>query len=350
MNVIENLTLNIVAADTETCQGLEGSLYSFARNALIEVLDRTLNEMGFEDDMELDSLTLDVGEVEPQNALQQFAEKLPAVLKAGLLKAVFKKRCQPTLNLLSETYRRLLPMEQVMDIEKKFAHYAEEWLAEHPDSKFDALAIAEYIIKIMMQQNPRLDSRQIAYSVYQKIKQMETPVAKKAASQETANDIHDAGLVLLAPYIPMLFSRFGCVAGNMFISEDGRLKGLALLRFATFGNYDVPKIQASLMNMMCGYERTFDPQDLPVLSDEDKSVVNSLLDAVVTNWGALGSTSADGLRSSFLVRVGRIEDGEGGLMLKVATSPYDMLLDKLPWGYSMVKLPWMKSRIDVKWR
>lgn len=350
MNTIENMTLNIAAADAETCQNLERSLYSFARNTLLDVLDRTLSEMDFDDDLVLDSLALDMGEVSADNALEQFAEKLPAALKSSLSKAVFKKRSRPTLNMLAETYRNLLPMNQVMNIEKEFDHYAEEWLARHPDSKYDALAVSEYIIKMMMQRFPGLDSRQIAYSVYQKVKNMEARTAKRAVPMESANDVHDSGLVLLSPYIPMLFCRFGCVAGNTFTSDEARLKGLALLKFAVYGNYDVPKTQASLMNMVCGLDRTYNAEKLPTLSDDDKAVVNSLLEAVVKNWGSLGSTTADGLRSSFLIRPGHLEDAEDGLLLKVAPSPFDMLLDKLPWGYSTIKFPWIKSIINVKWR
>ncbi|MCQ2098953.1 contractile injection system tape measure protein [Fibrobacter sp. UWH6] len=350
MNVIDNLTLNIVAADSQTCQNLEGSLYSFARNTLIDILDQILNELDFDGELEIDDLTIDVGEVDSENALQHFSGKLPVTLKESLSKVVFKKHSQLTLNMLSETYRRLLPINQVMNIEKEFEYYAEEWLVKNPNSKFDPLAVSEYIIKIMMQRNPGLDFRQIACSVYQNIKRMERPAPQKISPKETRNVVHDAGLVLLAPYIPVLLGRLGCVSGNTFTSEDARLKGLSLLKYAVYGSYEVPKTPASLMNIICGYDRSFDSEKLPILSDDDKSVVNSLLDAVVKNWGALGSTSADGLRTSFLIRSGSIEDVEDGLLLKVSSSAYDMLLDKLPWGYSMVKTSWMKSKISVAWR
>lgn len=90
MNVVDNLTLNIAAPDTETGAVLECSLYSFARNTLVDVIDRTLTEENVNEDLLIESLTIDMVEVDGENALQQLVEKLPALLKAQLSKATFK--------------------------------------------------------------------------------------------------------------------------------------------------------------------------------------------------------------------------------------------------------------------
>lgn len=350
MNVVDNLTLNIAAPDTETGAVLECSLYSFARNTLVDVIDRTLTEENVNEDLLIESLTIDMVEVDGENALQQLVEKLPALLKAQLSKATFKIKSKPTMTMLSETFRRFLPMDKTFNIEKEFDNYIEEWYQQNSGTKFDALKVSEYIIRIMMGRYPNLDSRQIAYIVYQKIKQMESAARKDSKKTDTLNDVSDSGIVLLAPYIPTLFNRLGFVENNAFKSVELRLKALAILHFAVFGDYKVPQIHSLMMNIFCGYERNFVPQIMPSLTDDEKSMVNGLLDAVVKNWGAVGSTSADGLRSGFLIRKGTLNDEDACLKLKVSQNAYDMLLDKLPWGYSMVKLPWMKSRIDVEWR
>lgn len=350
MNVIGDLTLNISAPDAETCQTLEGSLYSFARNSLVDILDKTLAEENMNENIVLDELTIDVGEVEPENALSQFAEKLPSALKAALSKAIFKKKCSGTLSILSETYRRILPMEKTFNLEKNFDKYVDEWYRLHPGAKFNALSISEYIIKIMMQTHPHLDARQIACTVYQRIKQMEASASKKVKNEISMNDVSDSGIVLLSPYVPMLLNRFGLVTGSAFASEDSRLKSLAVLHYAVFGNYKIPQNYSLVMNILCGYERNYVAKTLPELPSEEKDMVDGLLAAVVKNWGAIGNTSADGLRTSFLIRKGKLNDEEDFVKLKVEKGSFDMLLDKLPWGYSMVKLPWMKSRIDVEWR
>lgn len=83
-------------------------------------------------------------------------------------------------------------------------------------------------------------------------------------------------------------------------------------------------------------------------------MLDSLLDAVIAHWTALGKTSRAGLRQTFLQREGRLasEYGEGGkhwrLVLK--TGPFDMLLDRLPWSFGTIKLPWMQEVLYVDWR
>jgi hypothetical protein len=36
--------------------------------------------------------------------------------------------------------------------------------------------------------------------------------------------------------------------------------------------------------------------------------------------------------------------------LKVQPRAFDMLLDRLPWGFSIIKLPWMQGVLHVEWR
>lgn len=349
VNVIDDLTLNITAEDEETCSRLESSLYSFARGSLVNVLDEVLNEADVDGDLELDSLTVDIGEVSNENALQEILEKLPDALRKGISKAVFKKRSAPLTQLLSDVYRQKLPMQETFNLDKDFAEYAESWFVEHPGQKYNSLAIAEHIIKVMMGKYPHIDARQIASLVYQRVKDLDAPV-KKQTIVDTTNEVCDAGVVLIAPYIPTLFSRMGLVAVNAFCSDEARLKAVAVLRYVVFGEYTIPPKFGLLLNFLCGFERGFKPEKLPELTDDEKAMINGLLDAVVKNWGAIGSTTADGLRSSFLIRQGKISEEDGVLMMNVASSAFDMLLDKLPWGYTMIKLPWQKQRLEVKWR
>ena len=64
---------------------------------------------------------------------------------------------------------------------------------------------------------------------------------------------------------------------------------------------------------------------------------------MIEQWRILKKTSVDGFRESFLQREGRLSLQENGWSLKVARASYDVLLDQLPWGISVVLLPWMKS-------
>jgi hypothetical protein len=71
---------------------------------------------------------------------------------------------------------------------------------------------------------------------------------------------------------------------------------------------------------------------------------------VVAQSGALGNTSVEGLREAFLRREGLMRREADGWTLTVSPRAYDMLLDRLPWGFGVVKLRWMAGPIHVKWR
>ncbi len=71
--------------------------------------------------------------------------------------------------------------------------------------------------------------------------------------------------------------------------------------------------------------------------------------AVVEHWPALGKTSVDGLRLSFLQRAGLLYPAPDGWLLRPQCEGFDLLLDRLPWGIAIVRLPWMRRPLHVEW-
>jgi hypothetical protein len=96
--------------------------------------------------------------------------------------------------------------------------------------------------------------------------------------------------------------------------------------------------------------RCTSPQRQP-LDRAGTDLIDSLIQSVISQWGRLGNTSADGLRAAFVQRGGVLQfDGETQHILTVNRGPYDMLLDALPWSINMVTLPWMPLPLMVDWR
>jgi hypothetical protein len=51
-----------------------------------------------------------------------------------------------------------------------------------------------------------------------------------------------------------------------------------------------------------------------------------------------------------LLRPGKlIRKEDGDWLLQVESRTFDVLLEHLPWGISMIKLPWMKKMLWVEW-
>jgi len=165
--------------------------------------------------------------------------------------------------------------------------------------------------------------------------------------------IVNAGLVLLANYAPRLFGMLGLVRDDAFVDEAARHRAVHCLVYLSDGRLDSEEHEWVLNKLLCGVpiDDVVPPADA---MDDALPVLDSLLGAVIAHWKALGHTTPDGLRKTFLRRLGNLvehEAHEGGhWRLKMQPGPFDVLLDQLPWGYGTIRLPWMKGAIHVDWR
>ena len=159
--------------------------------------------------------------------------------------------------------------------------------------------------------------------------------------------IGNAGVVLLHPFLSRLFEALGIAAEDRLLQPE---RALCLLHFLVTGQSVAPEYELMLPKILCGI-----PLETPIesgieLTDPEKEEATALLEAVIRHWEALRNTSLDGLRGTFLIRPGKIslrEDGDW--LLQVEAQSYDILLDQLPWGISMIKLPWMQRMLRVEW-
>ncbi|NUQ23496.1 MAG: hypothetical protein HUU34_06065 [Saprospiraceae bacterium] len=164
-----------------------------------------------------------------------------------------------------------------------------------------------------------------------------------------ANYIQNAGVVLLHPYLSRLFKHLELTTDAVFRDESSRQQAVFLLHYLATGEAQAPEYQLVLPKFLCGM-----PLDLPLdhalaLSPEAMAEADTLLQAVIDNWGVLGKTSPDGLRQGFLQRAGILEQQSAGWQLRIERHTLDILLDRLPWNLRIVKLPWMPELLRVAW-
>lgn len=160
--------------------------------------------------------------------------------------------------------------------------------------------------------------------------------------------IDNAGLVLLHPFLQRFFEQLG-IASEVELLQPER--ALCLLHYLVTGHPEAPEYELVLPKLLCGIPLSMPVPILIEISEREKNEVSSLLEAVINHWEALGNTSEDGLRGSFLVRPGKLSQKEDGdWLLQVESRTYDILLDQLPWGISMIRLHWMKTMLWVEWR
>jgi len=162
--------------------------------------------------------------------------------------------------------------------------------------------------------------------------------------------VENAGLVLLAPYLPRYFETLGLLENQKFKDKDAAERGAHLLQYMVNGNTNSAEYLLVLNKVLCGIKT-----GLPIISgievsQEEEELSESLLRGIIVNWPALKNTSIDGLKESFLQRQAHFQLKENAWHLLVESKGFDMLLDGIPWNYKTVKHPWMDSLINVDWR
>ncbi|WP_428508472.1 contractile injection system tape measure protein [Roseateles sp.] len=168
--------------------------------------------------------------------------------------------------------------------------------------------------------------------------------------------VEDAGQVLLAAYAERLFKHLGLTEGGQFVDAPAQARAVLCLQALVRGDAPSSEPLWPLSKLLCGLAPTDLLPACDPLTAQERALLNDLLTAVISHWKAIGNTSVAGLRESFLQREGRLErqraeHGEPApWRLKVQPRAFDMLLDRLPWGFSIIKLPWMQGVLHVEWR
>ncbi len=160
--------------------------------------------------------------------------------------------------------------------------------------------------------------------------------------------IDNAGLVLLHPFLPQFFQALNLAENDRILQPE---RALVLLHFLATGQTKAPEYELGLPKILCGIPLCSPVDTNLEPTDGEMEEADTLLKAVVRHWEVLRNTSADALRGTFLIRPGKLsQPEEGDWLLQVESRSFDILLDHLPWGISMIKLPWMERILSVQWK
>jgi|GEM_PF-6190151 len=162
--------------------------------------------------------------------------------------------------------------------------------------------------------------------------------------------IPNAGVVLVAPFLPRLFATLGLTDQGAFRDLEAAGRGAHLIQYLVEGRGDRPEYLLPLNRILCGI-----PEDEPLprrieISPVEAETIQEMLSAIIEQWGALGSTSVPGLQESFLQRRGALRAGDERWRLQVEGKAFDVLLDRLPWSYAIIHFRWMPLPLHVEWR
>ncbi|UYQ93540.1 contractile injection system tape measure protein [Chitinophaga horti] len=162
--------------------------------------------------------------------------------------------------------------------------------------------------------------------------------------------INNAGLVLLHPFLVHLFRKLEWLTEKDHqLREDAVDRAVHLLAFLASGETQLPEYEMVLCKILCGVapERAIVRE--VTLTEEEKQQAETLLQAVLEHWTPLNNTSIAALRETFLQRPGLLFNKDGEWVIQVEQRTVDVLLNRLPWGVSIIRLPWVPQLFRVNW-
>lgn len=161
--------------------------------------------------------------------------------------------------------------------------------------------------------------------------------------------INNAGLVLLWPFLVMFFERLNLVKDKKFINDEAKYRAIHLLQYLATEQEETPENDLLFNKILCGTD-IYEP--IPIgfkITENEIEECNALLQSVIDNWTVLKNTSIHALRTTFLQKEGILSKQTNGWKLYIERTTIDVLLDRLPWGISMILLPWSNKMIYVEW-
>ncbi|MFD1817546.1 hypothetical protein SAMN04515674_101603 [Pseudarcicella hirudinis] len=170
-------------------------------------------------------------------------------------------------------------------------------------------------------------------------------IESRKTSQSKEIYIENAGLVILYPFLKEYLKACEVADDEKILKVN---EAVHLLQYLVTSQLETSENELVLNKILCGL-----PLDFPVkkafgITPEQQQHGENLLDAVIRYWTVMKNTSREGLQLSFLRRNGKLSRQPDGWLLQIEQAPYDMLLEELPWGYSVVSLPYMKEMIFVE--
>ena len=161
--------------------------------------------------------------------------------------------------------------------------------------------------------------------------------------------IENAGLILLWPFLKTFFAKLGMLDNNNFSTDTLRNRAVLLLNYLVTGDTKHNEHELALNKILCGMPVHYPVVDELIITDLENKETQQVIQSAIDTWKGIGKVSVSGFRESFLKRNGKLQLNDTGWNLIINRGALDVLLDRLPWGISMIKLKWMNKILYVDW-
>ncbi len=164
--------------------------------------------------------------------------------------------------------------------------------------------------------------------------------------------INNAGVVILHSFFKMYFTKLKLLNENdegSFANEISQRKAVHCLQFLVSGEVETEEQHLVFNKLLCGLALSNPIERVVELEADEVDIANSLIEAMINYWPAIGGSSIEGFRGNWLVRNGTLTELDDRWELVVERKSYDILLQQAPFSYSIINYPWMNKPIYVTW-
>ncbi len=237
-----------------------------------------------------------------------------------------------------------------------------KWKRNIPFTHFELKTYLQFLLSeknvsvlINEEQLPAVDWVMHHHETHHKAAKQLSPEAKESTEKKTVSSqenheaviVHNAGIILLQPFISTLFNEMHILSEDRKAIVD-KQKACALLSVLA-GDEEQDEIYYPLYKLLCGVPISEVIDSNMRVSTEEREECFHLLQQVIVHWPALKQSSVPSLQQTFLQRTGKLSHKEDKWLLQVEQRTEDVLLQCLPWSYSIIRHPWMKQALFTEW-
>jgi hypothetical protein len=162
--------------------------------------------------------------------------------------------------------------------------------------------------------------------------------------------INNAGLVLVAPFLGMVFKDLGYLTkGRDFVTAAARIRAVHFSQYLVTSEQHPAECDLALNKVICGMQVDEPLERFIDLTQPERDAAREVLDSALEHWTALKRTSAPVFQQTFLQHEGILTKESSHWLLRIERISVDVLIDTLPWTISVIKHPWMKQPVMVEW-
>lgn len=231
------------------------------------------------------------------------------------------------------------------------------------DEKKDAQKINTDIADFFNYLQGHISTDENAAGKQAELKPAKPPIENSEAAEENRDNsetlpeedesifIQNAGLILLHPFLGNLFTACGLMENEKFTNNEASNKAVHLLQYLVNGQTEMPEYFLTLNKILCGLPHEEHIDRFTKLSARECEESLELLQAAIQHWDVLKGSSPQALQETFLQRTGKLSFNAADKYwkLQVEKKGVDILLEKIPWGYSYIQLPWMEFPLVTEW-